>query len=186
MKLSKLVLATTTAISDDDKTQPPDLEPPHKKRKEECEISVSQEEEIKRISNGEKLSDVAINWAQDILKATFPHLDGLFSTLYQQRKNKIPKVTSEGLQIIHVRSGHWIVVSTLGCPEEQLLVFDSFYNSIDDECAELLLRYFPDRATKMVNCQKQNDGTACGVFAIANATSLAYGLMIYSNMMKIK
>lgn len=68
------------------------------------------------------------------------------------------------------------MVSTLGCPDEQLLVLDSFYDTIDDECAQLLLNFFPNRTAKMGKCQKQIGGTACGIFAIANATSIAYGV----------
>ena len=34
---------------------------------------------------------------------------------------------------------------------------------------------FPGRNFKMAHCQKQQGGIDCGLFAIANATAVAYG-----------
>ena len=50
---------------------------------------------------------------------------------------------------------HWIVVSTLGCPDEQLLGFDSFHDTVDDECAKLLLSYFPNCTANMANVKSR-------------------------------
>lgn len=83
VKLAKLALAVQVTDKSNDKqsssnendpclSKAMNVEPPFKKRKE-TEISIEEEEEIRRISDGEKLSDVAIiNWAQTILKSTFP------------------------------------------------------------------------------------------------------------------
>ena len=58
------------------------------------------EEERKRIRNGEMLSDVSINWAQQIIKDQFPHLGGLQSSLLLQ-KTTIDVSVEDKIQIIH-------------------------------------------------------------------------------------
>ena len=145
-------------------------EPPTKKRKM---IHDSIKEEIRRISMGEKLTDVAINWVQQLIKIKFSHIDGFESTLHQQRKTNRPKAIVKGLQIVHCRNDHWILASTVGSQNE-LLVYDSLYDSVDKECKEVLHSLFPKIMIKMSKCQKQVGYADCGLFAIANATAVAY------------
>ena len=89
------------------------------------------EEEYRRITAGETLSDVSMCLAQCILKNQFPALNGLQSTLLQQKTNSATtsKLNTNCLQIIHYRSNHWIVALTIGC--EQVEVYDSLHESID-------------------------------------------------------
>ena len=57
------------------------------------------------------LNDAHINCAQELLRSQFRGIDGLISTLYQ---NKVPaKRIERGVQIIHDRGNHWIVASSI-------------------------------------------------------------------------
>ena len=53
--------------------------------------SVNSNIDLERIIMGEKLSDLEINFAQRLLKLQFPDLNGLDSTLLQQ-KNPVSQV----------------------------------------------------------------------------------------------
>ena len=80
------------------------------------------------IMKGEMLSDITINAAQCLLKKQFPNLRGLQPTLYQQKNHSAGGVMLENqLQIIHCRENHWIVVSSVGCTEDTVNIYDSLY-----------------------------------------------------------
>ena len=134
------------------------------------------EEEYRRIAAGEMLSDLSMYLAQRILKNQFPTLNGLQSTLLQQKTN--PATSSElsrnCLQIIHCRSNHWIVASTVG--GEQVQVYDSLHKSIDRESFNVIFDLFHTSQVTMMNSCKQEGHVDCGVFAIANATAIAHGV----------
>jgi len=68
---------------------------------------------------GELLTDVEINFAQSLLKKQFPKLNGLDSTLYQEKKIELSEGSVQNkLQIIHCKARqHWIIASTLNCPQ---------------------------------------------------------------------
>ena len=90
--------------------------------------------DLKQIIMGEKLSDLEINFAQHPLKLHFPDLNGLDSTLLQQKK---PVFTSEKLQnklqiIYCFTRDHWIVATNIGCVNNGCIsVYDSLFHSID-------------------------------------------------------
>ena len=111
--------------------------------------------------------------AQRILKNQFPTLNRLQSTLLQQKTVANSATGSElsrnRLQIIHSRSNHWIVASTLG--GEQVQVYDSLHELIDRESANVIFDLFHTSQVTMMNSCKQEGYVDCGVFAIANATA---------------
>ena len=37
------------------------------------------------------------------------------------------------LQIFHTRGNHWVTITTIGCTKDNIVVFDSLYDDIDDE-----------------------------------------------------
>ena len=39
-------------------------------------------------------------------------------------------VTSDFIQILHTGNSHWVCVSSIGCPEGQINLYDSLYNNI--------------------------------------------------------
>ena len=62
---------------------------------------------------GNELDDRVINVAQKMLIVQFPLLKGLRSTLIQYH---LGCWTNNYLQIVHCRSSHWILVSSIGMP----------------------------------------------------------------------
>ena len=59
-----------------------------------------------------------------------------------------------------------------------MLVYDSAYTRWSDKavsCVRKQFRCSPSNITIQKNVQKQQGGSECGLYAIANATSLAYG-----------
>ena len=78
------------------------------------------------------------------------------------------------LQIIHSRGDHWLVMTTIGCSDSEVKIFDSVYASIDEETSKLVCKLLGRLANiTVVGIPKQLDGQDCGLFAIAIATSLA-------------
>jgi len=85
---------------------------------------------------GVELSDLQINMAQNLLKVQFPQLNGLKSTLQQTKPAAVLTEDEAGnkLQIIHCKARHhWIVSTTVKCTNNQVLVIDSIFSSLDDE-----------------------------------------------------
>ena len=143
-KLEKLATLALSSKTSSKSESPPSLEPPTKKvsvdkkydvpddankenhsppnfsdTKEAVKLMLSpslKEEEYRRIAAGEMLLDLSMYLAQRILKNQFPTLNGLQSTLSQQKTKSATsrKLNTNCLQIIHCRSNHWIVASTVG------------------------------------------------------------------------
>ena len=127
------------------------------------------------LTTGGWLNDNHINLAQELLKRQFKNLSGFQSTLLLS-KLKEPLPATGTLQVLHSRGNHWIVASTLGCSAGEVSVFDSLYPSVDEGTLGLLKQLFGVHIkVKMESCPKQADVSDCGLFAIANCTTLAYG-----------
>ena len=79
--------------------------PPMEKHRKFCEEAIIM---------GQKLSDVDINLAQHLLKAQYPKLNRLKSTLLQDKKAANAKSSiSNNIQIIYCQERHhWITVTT--------------------------------------------------------------------------
>ena len=128
------------------------------------------------LEKGEKLSDKHINLTQRILKEKFPKINGLRLTLLQDKSHKEP--TNNALQIFHIDGDHWICASTIGVSGKRVLVYDSAYTSWDESTLCLLRKQFqcsPSNVCILKGVQKQHGGKECGLYAIANATSIALG-----------
>ena len=125
------------------------------------------------LTNGEKLSDKRIIAAQRILKITFPRLR---LTLLQDKLHK--ESTEIALQIFHIEGSHWVCATTIGASGKEVLVYDSAYTRWSDQAVCFVrkqLRCAASSITIQKKVQKQWGGNECGLYAIANATSLAYG-----------
>ena len=127
---------------------------------------------------GEKL-DNHVNFAQLLLKAQFPSLNGLKSTLLQCKKQPFSNVTNV-LQIIHTRNNHWIAISTVQSRSDCITVsvYDSLFQSLDAETEDIICKLFKadhiPLTLQMMPCQQQTGGDDCGLFAIATITTLAF------------
>ena len=140
-----------------------------------CGSIILSKHEKEIISSGQRLTDKHINFAHSLLKQQFPSLEGLQSTLYQNRAHKFSSSRS-ALQIIHSRGNHWIVATTLQCDPGDIHVFDSVYESLDVETLQVIRGLFGNHfKMKVVGGPKQQGANDCGVFSIATSVCLAFG-----------
>ena len=90
-----------------------------------------------------------------------------------QVKNKI--------QIIHcLQRQHWIVATTVGCEANMVKVYDSMFYSVDHATEKVVVNLFQYTdilpTIKIGRSQKQKGSNDCGIFAIAHATAIAFGI----------
>ena len=127
-----------------------------------------------QLLTGEQLTDVHINAAQKLLLYQFPTYQGLHNPLLQQC---IGFWVNNYIQIWHCRQCHWITISSVGCKAGEVAVYDSLYSDLDEVTRHNLQRVFglSNVTVHFPNVQKQEGVVDCGLFAIAFATSLAFG-----------
>ena len=136
--------------------------------------------DVERIIMGQQLSDVEINFAQQLLKEQFPKINGLICTLYQEKKIALSKISVQNkLQIIYCRiRHHWITASTVSCRFGEVKVFDSLFHYCDEETEYVIAKLFqfgPKKVTvKIAHSQKQKGSNDCGLYAIAFTTAIAH------------
>ena len=84
--------------------------------------------------------------------------------------------TVNQLQIVHTRGNHWIVASTILSSPGIVTVYDTLYDTVDSDTADVILNLFGHSnhlKINMATIQKQRGVNDCGVFSIANAVQLA-------------
>ena len=165
-KLIKYALSTSTTRNEN--------EPTKKKKKLENATDVNSSPETESIVCGRNLSDLHINFAQQVLKKQFPKLGGLQSILLQS-KEQVKEAVKNQIQVIHSREDHWIVASTVRSKNGVECVYDSVYTSIDKTTTEVIGNLFGSTTIEMMDTQKQEGSIDCGLFAIAIATGIAFG-----------
>ena len=123
---------------------------------------------------GELLTDKQINFVQKLVGSKFKNIYGLQSTMTLHKTTKVlVKCAKSFLQIVHCRSNHWIVASTI-LSHPIVTIYDSLYDSIDDNTTKILRQLFGTKVEVIVNNEGKQDGIVdCGLFAIANCISLA-------------
>ena len=131
------------------------------------------------LMNENELSDHHINFAQYLLLNQFPSIKGFRLTLLQE-KPLTAKLPTGSVQIIHnSRRHHWLVATTMNCYRGEIKIYDSLFTFPDAEVRQVVKNIFDTTRNPsflMVKIRKQKGNTDCGVFAIAIATSLAYGI----------
>ncbi|PFX12745.1 hypothetical protein AWC38_SpisGene23247 [Stylophora pistillata] len=89
-------------------------------------------------------------------------------------------VSGELVQILHAGNNHWVCVSSIGCVPGYVNLFDSLYHDsviiqeVEEQTNDLLGGRLIALDPKPV--QQQTNGSDCGVFAVAFATSLVFGV----------
>lgn len=156
----------TCVVEDDD-----DLPPALKKRKYELS-----DKDMHDIIMGERLTQDHIFYAQQLLKAQFPSLNGLQSTLLQEKPVTMKQNNENKVQIIHSCGNHWIAASSLKCtPSVDVAVYDSVYRVLNEETEDIICNLFQvgeeKPIIKVMNC---SGGVDCGLFAVTFITSIAY------------
>ena len=74
------------------------------------------------------LTDNLINAAQLLLKKASPHVSGL-QDVTRGLVLSFDVEPGEFVQILNNQRGHWLTVSTIGCPHPTVSVYDSLYRS---------------------------------------------------------
>ncbi len=121
--------------------------------------------------------------ASELLKKANPQIKGLNDTvlqpIYQWTR---PYAGETYVQVIHVKNpcAHWITISNKGHLNDNVVdVYDSLHIAPSKETLRYISNFVKSRKSKIVvnvlNVTKQPNGTDCGVFAIAFATSLVLG-----------
>ena len=130
--------------------------------------------DLEEIDCGNWLTDKHINYAQALIKSQF-QIQGLQSTLFQKSIDSMSSSGNIRTTNSACRGNHWIVASTILSHPGVILVYDSLYDSIDDETVQIILNLFANSHLKleMVNVQKQVGSNDCGLFSIANVVQLA-------------
>ena len=87
------------------------------------------------------------------------------------------------VQILHIRTNHWIVISNLQSEAtciSVLDVYDMTHDQVDDMTRKIITSIFEEnlQSNPVKDFQKQNDVTDCGIFAIAVATSLLHNIPV--------
>ena len=106
-----------------------------------------------------------------------PLIEGFQRTTLGPIKN-FDIVTGEFVQILNTGNYHWVCVSSIGCQRGMVNLYDSLYHDViemevTDQVQSLMADSFIGITNKPV--QQQKNGSDCGIFAIAFATSLVYG-----------
>ena len=126
------------------------------------------------LETGEMLTDKHINFAQRLLKLSFPKINCLRLTVLQDKEHKEP--TTNSIQILHVNRNHWVCAATTA-KGKQVHVYDSSFGSWDQTSYKALQAQFRC-STCNINfvkgVQKQTGAIDCGLFAVANATTIAF------------
>ena len=124
------------------------------------------------------LTDNIINAAQALLKQQYPHINGFQNIVLGFTLGYIVQ-TEEFVQILHTGHGHWVTVSTIGCKDGDINIFDSFppapTTQLMNQIAAILATPKPVITLNYIDTQQQCGSADCGIFAIAFATTLANG-----------
>ena len=121
--------------------------------------------DVERIIMGEELCDIEINFAQHLLKAQFTKLNGLTSTLYQEKQVQLTEsLIQNKVQIIYCKTRHhWIAASTVNCATSEVRVYDSIFQYCDKETEQAINNLFhigtSKPTIKVAHCQKKVDLT---------------------------
>ena len=86
-------------------------------------------------------------------------------------------MTGPFIQIVHINNSHWVRFSNINSLPGYVDVYDSLSSPVTQELRELAFDLTAP-AFKGIHCvpmQQQANGSDCGVFSIAFATSLVYG-----------
>jgi len=134
------------------------------------------------LSSDHLLDDIHMGAAQELIKKQFPHLGGLQNTVMQNSEMLMSlKGNSDNLQIVHVELGqtnHWVLLSTVGCPEGEIDLYDSLQQKPSSDTQTVIARYLrsssPSIRIKLINVALQKGSTDCGLYAIAMMTSIAF------------
>ena len=91
------------------------------------------------------------------------------------------------VQIVNVRGNHWVALSNVKTTADRVFIYDSYVNlnrkkdAISyplnvEQCACQLIKPVAFVNMYVANVQQQKGGNDCGLFSIANAVALCFGI----------
>ena len=84
------------------------------------------------------------------------------------------------MQILHNNDNHWMLAAGGYGQLDGILIYDSLLDATPRHTIYAVSQICPEKKDELkvniMKVQKQKDGFSCGLFAIANATALAFGL----------
>ncbi|EDO41537.1 predicted protein [Nematostella vectensis] len=87
-------------------------------------------------------------------------------------------VSGEFVQILRTGNSHWVCASSVGCEPGMVNIYDSLYNNViaDEIESQIICLMGPNvyPGLQVVPVQQQQNGSDCGVFAAAFATSILH------------
>ena len=132
---------------------------------------------ITSVQSGDWLDDMHMDAASSLLSSQFPSLCDFYSTLLGQNLS-FPVTRESFIQILNAGGNHWITVEHT--QSFSVNVFDSKFCTIpmdvNMQIAAFLCCTSSRITTRFHQTQSQIGSSDCGVFAIAFATDLAFGL----------
>ena len=124
------------------------------------------------------MNDKIINASQQLLRKQYPQIGGLQNTLLGQNLS-FSVERAEFVQVLHA-SSHWLCISTIDCKMGEVKIFDSLYTSVPAkvvrQIAALIHSETPELRLLFLDIAQQRGSSECGLYAIANATSLCAGI----------
>ena len=136
-------------------------------------FTISDREDV--LSPSGWLSDKVIHSAQLLMLQQFPHILGLQPPVLQQTLS-FQVHRGEFVQIICVGDNHWCTVSSI---DGEVKVYDSLYQSVSSHTlriiASLVFSSASQLVVRMMDVERQSNGSDCGVLAIAFAYDICHG-----------
>lgn len=88
-----------------------------------------------RIIMGDELTDLEINFAQQLLKQQCDHINGLCSNLLQEKDSKLTRDSVKSkVQIIYCQNHkHWVVATTINADYNTVKVYHSLFRYLDQD-----------------------------------------------------
>ena len=152
----------------------------HKKRRK----LIFSEREKYIILSKEMLTDESINLAMNMIHEQFPQIGGLTdSSIGKLQQFDIVPPTAQYIQILHCEPLHWVCVanmSNLKSDNHFHMLYDSLAaTKAREDVVDQVVDYSSCLEKKLIikrmPVQQQQNGVDCGLFALAFATSLAFG-----------
>ena len=132
------------------------------------------------LTSGEWLNTALIGAAQTLLKQKFNGVGGLQDTLLKPWVQNPLKSDQNFVQMLHIGSNHWLMVTNIGCPSDTVKVFDSLATGgptteLKNEIARMLQTQSDFIKIEFMDVAHQENGSDCGVYAVANAVEICRG-----------